>query len=626
MTPTFGEFLASASKHVDAVICFGGELGDDAKAAAIKELDRLAAALARYAGDVTLPCELDPAGPPAASARAMDARLALQHAADSTHRAAQATAVSPASIAHPAVEHLSAAADLLAAGRDVLQTHFATGPAGARQQATHWAPVIASPPVTTALLTELAGYARRIAPWTAQLSLAGAPDSAVPPLACVALHTASRWLWAAGSAMTTALRQHPPPAQDRRLLHAVPANIPPPRREPHGGETVAELCAGAAITAERLRHAAPILASQSRWPPTATVTSWRRDALAAAILGHSSELLLRLLATQAQHLAISPALAADLRLAADASGQAWPAWQAAAHGLDIAKTGNSEAISPITAELGDLVLWIGRLAYGRPGWTPARGHASLLRDPADLAPAPADITAVLAAVHHAADAVTRIVPQDREAVRQAAAERRLHVRTRLLPESYDVPYHYAPIPPSLLDELLIPYDTAIEAANRAIAALDSLAITIDSPTRALAADRPRKPAAEPRPDRRRRAQQQTDVDVIDPAVPLPERGQVEQALHALKISEPGMLGRAAAIDSATQSLIDQATAKASGLAKLSNALRREPGQRQPGQPATLASKDLPHPLSLSKPAGHVGGSAAPSAASRTTPRRTISWG
>ena len=97
---------------------------------------------------------------------------------------------------------------------------------------------------------------------------------------------------------------------------------------------------------------------------------------------------------------------------------------------------------------------------------------------------------MLAAVHHAADAVTRIVPQDREAVRLAAAEQRLHVRTRLLPEDYDVPYHYAPIPPSLLDELVIPYDTAIEATHRAIAALDSLAITIDSPTRALAAGRP----------------------------------------------------------------------------------------------------------------------------------------
>jgi hypothetical protein len=203
---------------------------------------------------------------------------------------------------------------------------------------------------------------------------------------------------------------------------------------------------GAAQTAERLRHAAPGLASQSRWPLTATVTSWRRSALAAAIVGHSSELLLRSLAARAQHLAASPALATGLRVAAGATGQAWPAWQAAAHSLDIAKTGNGEAISPIAAELADLVLWIGRLTYDRPGWTPARAQASPLRDPADLASAPAGITAVLAAVHHATDAVTRIVPQDREAVRLAAAEQRLHVRTRLLPEDYDVPYHYAPIP------------------------------------------------------------------------------------------------------------------------------------------------------------------------------------
>jgi hypothetical protein len=33
---------------------------------------------------------------------------------------------------HPAVQHLSAAAGFLAAGRDLLQTHFATSPGGAR--------------------------------------------------------------------------------------------------------------------------------------------------------------------------------------------------------------------------------------------------------------------------------------------------------------------------------------------------------------------------------------------------------------------------------------------------------------------------------------------------------------
>jgi hypothetical protein len=269
-------------------------------------------------------------------------------------------------------------------------------------------------------------------------------------------------------------------------------------------------------------------------------------------------------------------------------------------------------------------LWIGRLTYDRPGWTPARAQASPLRDPADLAPAPAGITAVVAAVHHAADAVTRIVPQDREGVRLAAAEQRLHVRTRLLPEDYDVPYHYAPIPPSLLDGLVIPYDTAIEATHRAIAALDSLAIAIDSPARALAAGRPsRRAPDQPRPDRRRRTQQQAGVQVMNAAVPLPGRGQVEHALHALKISEPGMLSRAAAIDSATQSLIDQATAKASGLVSVSNVLQREPGPRQPGRPAKLAGKDLAHPPSLSEPADHSCGSAAPIAASRAASRRTI---
>jgi len=395
--PLFGEFLAAASEQIDAAVSFPGELPGRARPAAIRQLGRLISALARYATDITLPDEFDPAGPPpsAHERAAANARLALLRAAEHAQLAAHGAASARADAGHPVVRHLSGAADHLAAGRDLLQTHLT--PAGAGAGSSPWAPVITSPPVTTALIAELARYAHRLAPWMSQLALARTPDSAVPAPACLALHTASGWLWAAGPAMATAALPHPAATTSRRLLGAVPASTPPPRHRIGGTDTVAGLCAGAASTAERLRHAMPVAASQLRWSPTATSLSWRRDALAAAILGHTSELLLRSLASRAGHRETDSAITAGLDRAADAAGQAWPAWRAVAHVWDIVTTGASSAISPVTAELADLVLWTGRLACDNPRWTPASGDASRLRGPADLAGSPGDVTAVLAA-------------------------------------------------------------------------------------------------------------------------------------------------------------------------------------------------------------------------------------
>ena len=83
MTPAFGEFLAPASQHIDAAVSFRGELPDDARLAAIGQLDRLVTALARYTADITAPGELDPASPPAATVRRSD------HAAGPAERRGQ---------------------------------------------------------------------------------------------------------------------------------------------------------------------------------------------------------------------------------------------------------------------------------------------------------------------------------------------------------------------------------------------------------------------------------------------------------------------------------------------------------------------------------------------------------
>ena len=179
-----------------------------------------------------------------------------------------------------------------------------------------------------------------------------------------------------------------------------------------------------------------------------------------------------------------------------------------------------------------------------------------LRDPAGLAFAPAGIPAVLAAVHHGADALARVAVSDREAVRAAAASRRLFVPTRLLPSGHDVPYPYSPAPAPHADALLATYDSVITSAIRAARILDDLAVTVDAPSSLLGAIRAANRQPMPRLPRR-----DNRPALAQPPAIHPEPGQVERALRKLNITEPALLARAAVIDDAARDLITEATAK-----------------------------------------------------------------
>jgi hypothetical protein len=349
--------------------------------------------------------------------------------------------------------------------------NFATGPIGAREDRSYWTPVIISPPVTAALLGEIAGCALRLAPWTARLSVTETMRRDAPAATCLALLTASHSTWVAGATILAAQRHHPPPPDARRLLGAIPANFPPPRQVPSSGEQIRDLCHGAVVTAERLRHATLAVARHARWSPAATSAAWRKHALAAAITSHASDLILRGLAERASQLATDPAICAQLQEAADATRRAWPTWRAIAHHFDIISTGiNGRAgPDPVTAEFADLVLRIGRLAYRHPHWTPARTHASRTRNPAGLAPAPSDLTPVLAAVH------------------AAAAEHRLYEPAFTRTNATVVRRRYRPACPPRADELLASYQDATEASTHATSKLENLAHALDAPTWPLAA-------------------------------------------------------------------------------------------------------------------------------------------
>jgi hypothetical protein len=493
MTATFGDFLRPAGEHIAAAISIQDELSAEATCGVIRQFGRLLSTLVHYLDDLPVPDEFEaamaaePLSPEAQTV--LDTRIALRRGAQSLRYAMNTPADAVIDDSHPAVQQLSAAADFLAAGRDLLQTHFATGPGGAREHRSYWAPAITSRPVTAALLGEIAGFALRLAPWTARLSVPETTAGDVPAATGLAVLTASHCTWVAGAAAQAAQRHHPPPPDARRLLAAIPANFPPPWAAPSGHEQVSDLCHGVVVTAERLRHAVLAFAYQARWSPTATSASWRKDTLASAITGHASELILRGLTERARQLNVGPAICAQLQSAADATSQAWPQWRAIAHHFDIVSTGihRGAGPTPVAAEFGDLVLRIGRLAYRNQHWTPARAHASHIRGPADLAPAPGDITSVVAAVHTAADAITRIAAEDREAVRTAAADHRLYVPAFTRTNAAVVRRRYRPASPSRMDEILTSYDDAIEASTHVTSKLDDLALALDAPTWPLAA-------------------------------------------------------------------------------------------------------------------------------------------
>jgi hypothetical protein len=563
-TPTFGEFIDPARGHIRAAVSFTGELDGDAKRGVIQQLHRTVATLARYLSDMPVPDEFHPAAgqlePPARAA--LHARIALRRAALSLRHATQAFAEPQRGLGHPAAVHLGRAAEYLSAGRDLLQTHFASSPHGIRAGRSHWAPAITAPPVTAALLAEITDHARRLAPWAARVSMAGPTGSDVPAEASLALHAASKWLWIAANGISIAHTGQPISAPGHRLLRAIPAHTLPPRPTHDAPAPVPVLCDAITVTAERLRYLTAAFAQRVRWSRTTTSLSWRRTAMAAAITGHTSETLLTTLSQRANDLLADSALAVELSGAADAMKHTWAAWRTIATHWDTISTGidRRAALTPVAAELDHLILGLGRLTHRNPHWTPACTDASDGRSPADLAPVTGDLNNVLSAIHHAADATARIAASDREAVRQAAADHRLYIPTRLLPENCDVPYPYAPALPGEVDILLDAYDAVIETSQRTVAALDRLATELGCPSDTLAAIRALSPPL-PQAVARQGNPLGPAANHVNLPSPVPHPGKTARHLHTLGITDPTMLLRATAIDTAAQSLIHDASLK-----------------------------------------------------------------
>ena len=194
------------------------------------------------------------------------------------------------------------------------------------------------------------------------------------------------------SAVRAAQHRQPVSAADVELLHAIPADIPEPRRIPGSAETITSLCHGTTSTAERIRHAMSTNPVDAKWSPALTTDSLRHAATCSTVISHNCEVLLRTLATRARQHGFE-ALADRLLGSADGANQARLAWLHTARAWYEVTSDTRGTITPDAAETGDLALWTGRLAYADPSWIPAFGPSHPARTPEALAPEPDDLPA-----------------------------------------------------------------------------------------------------------------------------------------------------------------------------------------------------------------------------------------
>lgn len=615
---TFGDLLGPARGHLACAAAFPDNfLRGESAIAAAEVTRRLALTLSRYLADIVPYGMAEAITNPSLRPRmraAVDAREALRMAAAALRTAAAGTDSPGSESADQLVASLAAAGDSLAAGRDLLRTHFATSPDGSWLQQSDWSAVITSAPVTRALAAEVASWSQQLAFLMARLSQAAETHAAVSPAVRQGLAGGCQWLLTASAAITTGQRSAPATVADASLLHAIPANAALLRQPPGDGESAGELAGGVAASAARLRVVTWGTAEQAAWSEAMTAESWRWTATGAAVTCHVSQLLLKSLAGRPGLFSGMPEVALHLRAAGESVARACARWRDVASGWNMITTETRGLTAPGIPDLGDLIMGLGRLAFTDPGWTPARVRHSPLRDPAELAPGPAQFTAVVSAVHHAVRAVVSIAGTDRRAVDVAVRASRLHVPTRTLPDGYDVPRKFANAVPSTTADLLDAYRAAAAASDLAVADLDGLAATVGAPSRILGfaraavrlgpdmtfalttdagATRMADPSATRMPDRPPvRAATAPAPDGRELAA-SPPPGPAELAVRENGTPDLGLLMRASVIDKATRLLIAEVKRSVDGL----GAPRQTAGDGRPGEaarsPARVASEGFP---------------------------------
>jgi len=565
---TFGDLALAARRHLDAAVQHSSTDTwplPGVLAAEIHEfthgLHRVLKVMGRYLADTIDATDIDPRPspqPPSPWDRATrKARAAVQKAYLGLPLAKHSNALQPQpQTTGSFARDLRAAVTAMTAGRDLLQTHFASVPEGGRQFRSEWASVITSESGRRALLAELAGWARQIV--TLGTELANSPGIRSPETAaeeCRAL-AACRWLSAMMTALDNAQSVEPVTNDEISELHAVPAGVLQPRRLPARAAAVQELCRGISDCAERVRRAAttdlpdPALAS---W---ITAESFHQAAAHATVISHNCEILQQAVAARAADHG-DARLSRRLVASAQDAARARVAWLTAAQAWLYIKTDAYGDIAPAANEIVDLALWTGRLAYVDPHWTPTVGPDHTPRSPHELAPAPEKVGDVLAAVHQAATTLTTIAAIDYTQIRAASLSGRLLVPVVKPGSSSPVDPTFVRAPRHHVNALLNAYRDAGTASVKATAKIAEVAADAKALSRDVDRSRTETLAA-------RNGTRAGRPGVI-PAVAATSNeaakarpGPVERILRELGVTDQVFLDRGLALDSATSQLVAEA--------------------------------------------------------------------
>ena len=571
MPAVLGDFLAAANEHMEAAVVVGdGQLSQ--LPAVTRGLHRLVAVMSHYLDDLAPYDAIEASGLanlPAWERAVIDAGAALHAAADCLRHSAETPGDQADAAESWRGRHLAAAAVNLAAGRDLLHTHHASDPGELRLDRTEWAMVVTSLPVLRALANEVTWWSLQLAPFTAWLAGSATSDG-LPRTADLAvsatirdeLASESQWLQVAGTAVRLALEGDPVRMADIELLRAIPtADVPQRHRPGPADESVTELCRGITISASRLRAVIRGDKKRAPWSPNITSGGWQWMAQAAAVTSHLSELAVRSLATRAGQLSGLPATAAQFDSAANHLVVMRTAWQQVDQVWDLMTTESRLLQTPAMTEATDLVLRMGRLVWDNPQWTPARSDRAPRRTPAALAPGATALNSVVAAVHQAVDALTRVATNDIQAVEAADRAGRLYVPTRSVSADYDVPRPFVPAPFARFLALKDAYQAALNASVEAAHVLDELAVAARAPSVALALARAAESVQPPRRNRFENdhldAPTPTGMPFANSRASTGQAGLLERALRDRGVYDPVILLRAAAIDNGARRLIIQ---------------------------------------------------------------------
>ena len=255
---TFGEFLDAARRHLSpASIPARPANGEDLRDVG-QGLRRLVLVLARYAQDAATGFDTWPDQPgrkPTAWDEALvRARGQLDLAADHLKLPVTLERVNLGTRPTSGLaSSMDTAAFQLRTGRELLETHFGSGPDGLRRHHSEWAAPLASPAVRTALVAEIASIARQAS--DAINMIARQSGWRATPSLRHMLHGASRSLRMASTFVTAAQQTEPLQPAYRDLLYKIPASMLPPRRLPGTRDDIPYLRAGITASAQRTSRA-----------------------------------------------------------------------------------------------------------------------------------------------------------------------------------------------------------------------------------------------------------------------------------------------------------------------------------------------------------------------------------